>query len=279
MPLAFQTHLLAINGRPYTVREIANECFRLPAETPRSYPDQSLYEQILNLVRSKREILEQSDIKGNICVLLPSSVDKSLLKALINEFSLILGNSANREIYFYPYGQAAFLMALNRINREVNETQATWILAIEIARDAEEHAKSQNSIILTKCFFQQSGLVTDDVRIDLDTKQQSIAVDKVFKQLGVGCDHSLSELHLSIDGDEPRWLNAMQLLSPWVNDQTQYQFIDVKLGGLGACGGVLKVLMIEEHQRSSLNSDFHVLQADIEPDGYTVGVLYNWHNE
>ncbi|WP_225311769.1 hypothetical protein [Vibrio diabolicus] len=93
-------------------------------------------------------------------------------------------------------------MALNRINREVNETQATWILAIEIARDAEEHAKSQNSIILTKCFFQQSGLVTDDVRIDLDTKQQSIAVDKVFKQLGVGCDHSLSELHLSIDGDE-----------------------------------------------------------------------------
>ena len=279
MPLAFQTHLLSFNGRSHTVREIADDSFRLSEEIRSPDFAQSIDEHILSLVRSERESLEQADIKGNLCVLLPSSVDKSLLKALISELSIFVDQTVNTEIYFYPYGQAAFLMALNRINREVNETQATWILAIEVTSDVEGHVKPQSSIILTKCFFRHSGLVPDVVRIDLDAKQQRIAVDKVFKQLGVSCEHPLSQLYLSVNEEEPQWLNSMQFLSPWVTDQTQYQFVDIKLGGLGACGGVLKALVIDELQRSSPCPDFHVLQADIEPDGYAVGVIYNWRSE
>ncbi|MDG2728254.1 NAD/NADP transhydrogenase subunit beta, partial [Vibrio parahaemolyticus] len=97
MPLAFQTHLLSFNGRSQTVREIADDSLRLSEEIRPPVCAQSIDEQILSLVRSERESLEQADIKGNLCVLLPSSVDKSLLKALISELSIFVDQTVNTE--------------------------------------------------------------------------------------------------------------------------------------------------------------------------------------
>ncbi len=277
MALGIQTAYCLIHNQKFDNAQLADSAFSFVHTLKEGYSEGVGVSDIYELIRKYNTQLKQADISGCVCVLLPHISDHEVLKNITKELSAILGKVSSLEIYLYPYGEPSFLMALARIKRETQVPRTVWVLALNVKN--RDEVNSHDSLVLAYCKEQSPGLTMDSVRIDLDKVKQSIAVEKVVKQLGVGCKKQLSDLSFTIDGQEPIWLNYISHLSPWITTSTQYQFANFKFGSLGACSGLLKAINLFDQQIAKPKSIYQSLQLDIEPNGYVAGTLFGWSNE
>jgi hypothetical protein len=216
-------------------------------------------------------------VRGTLIVLLPSKTEKSEVQSTIQVLSELVKFKNEVKFQCYPYGNASFLLALSNIEREIKQEDC-WILAIHPAHSQREINLNSDAVILAKAFATDTGLECLPVRVDLASSANKCAINKVVSQLSFRSRSVFSSLSLSLDEDEPPWLNSIQNLSPWVSEVTNYEFLDAKLGPLGPCSGLLKAIDVFDKQAEDPKEDFHHLQFDIEPEGYAVGTTYTWIN-
>ncbi len=277
MALSIQTAYCVIKNQHFDNVQLARDdsnCFQMVEKSVTSKVDD---DEICKLIRKHQSGLKHIGISGCICVLLPTISDHTTLKNITYELFETIGNTPNLDIFLYPYGEASFLMALARVQREIQAAKPIWILALNAERLDE--VDSNDSFILVACKEQPSGLTSGTVRIDLTALDQETAIEKVVAQLGVSSQKHISDLVLTIDGEEPTWLHCLSGLDPWINTSSQYQFSNFKFGSLGACNGLLKALNLYHQQKLRPNLAFQALQLDIEPNGYVAGTLFGWSND
>ncbi len=278
MALSIQTAYCVLQNQHFDNEQLMKDdlsCFQTVDESVTNTVDS---EDFCKLIRKHQSGLEGTGISGCVCVLLPNISDHTTLKNITSELLDTLGKAPNVEIFLYPYGEPSFLMAISRIQREIQAGRSAWVLALNVARVDEIH--SNDSVVLAFFREQSSGLTSGMARIDLAAIRQETAVEKVVTQLGVSSQKTISDMALTIDGvEDPAWLHCMSGLSPWVTLSSKYHFVNLKFGTSGACNGLLKTLYLYLQQRRHPNAVFQALQLDIEPDGYVAGTLFGWSNE
>ncbi|EIW7481172.1 transhydrogenase beta subunit [Vibrio parahaemolyticus] len=272
MRIGFKMPLCLIDDEEVQVSSILDASFRFSGERTQNVNNEVYEERLFKLIASHGRSLKQAEVSGCVCVLLPQLSDKTLLKKIMLEISSALGGHPSTNIYLYPYGQASFLMALGRIERELVSSRPTWVLGFNAKNDDVNGSRS--SVVAAKCEPSKGGLFSRNVCVDLDATQQSIAVEKVMQQLGLNCKYPVSDFTVSVEGEEPIWMHHIQSFSPWITSDTRYHFLNVKLGSLGACSGILKAVCLYQQQMNEVSERFHAVQLDIELSGYVVGALF-----
>lgn len=277
MALALQISYCSIREQRFSYSELMDDTFMFIEGNRDERTNSHKSGNLCGLIRTHESAIKKAGISGCLCVLLPPIPVQSSLKNFVCELLTIIGQAPSLEVYLYPYGEPSFLMALSRIQRELDAVRPTWILALNA--EIQDNENSHDSVILAVCSEQSSGLTLGNVRVDLDSVKPNLAVEKVVNQLGVGCQKQFSDLSFTIDGEEPIWMYYLSCLYPWIAPSTRYLFANLKFGSLGACNGLLKTLSLYHQQKQCPNSAFQALQFDIEPSGYVAGVLFGWSAE
>lgn len=277
MALALQIAYCFIQDQCFSDFQLMDDAFKLPQLNKDERANEAEGSSLFGLIKTNEKALKRAGISGCVCVLLPQISEQSTLKNVVCELLAIIRNESSLEIYLYPYGESSFLMALSRIQREINLLRPAWILALNA--EIQDNENSHDSVILARCFEQSLGLTLGPVRVDLDSVKPNLAVENVVNQLGVGCQKRISDLSFTIDGEEPIWIYYLSGLYPWITPSTRYHFSNLKFGSLGACNALLKTLCLYHQQKHQLNSAFQAVQLDIEPNGYVAGVLFGWSAE
>lgn len=274
MGLMFQPSLCLLGDQEFSISQLTNHTLK-PSEFSVSNFEEIDSLSIIDTLDSYSNYLRKRDISGHVFLLLPNITDKNILRRVIASFLSIFSKVEADKIALYPYGNASFLMALNSIERLVKKNNSVWVVAI----NAIDSGYGLDSLVMARCSMGHRGLRPYKVAVDLDFEGTDTATSNITKQLGLVCTHLLDELALSIEGEEPVWLESIQFLSPWITADTSYQLIDSVTGPLGPCNGLLKALCVYQQQANRNISNYCGLQIDVERYGYAVGVLYRWVNE
>ncbi|HDM8173540.1 TPA: NAD/NADP transhydrogenase beta subunit [Vibrio harveyi] len=274
MGLMFQPSLCLLGDQEFSISQLTNHTLK-PSEFSVSNFEEVGSLSIIDTLDSYSNYLSKRDISGHVFLLLPNITDKNILRRVIASFLSIFSKVEADKIALYPYGNASFLMALNSIERLVKKNNSVWVVAI----NAIDSGYGLDSLVMVRCSMGHRGLRPYKVAVDLDFEGTDTATSNITKQLGLVCTHLLDELALSIEGEEPVWLESIQFLSPWITADTSYQLIDSITGPLGPCNGLLKALCVYQQQANRNISNYCGLQIDVERYGYAVGVLYRWVNE
>ncbi|HDM8127096.1 TPA: NAD/NADP transhydrogenase beta subunit [Vibrio harveyi] len=274
MGLMFQPSLCLLGDQEFSISQLTNHTLK-PSEFSVSNFEEIDSLSIIDTLDSYSNYLRKRDISGHVFLLLPNITDKNILRRVIASFLSIFSKVEADKIALYPYGNASFLMALNSIERLVKKNNSVWVVAI----NAIDSGYGLDSLVMARCSMGHRGLRPYKVAVDLDFEGTDTATSNITKQLGLVCTHLLDEIALSIEGEEPVWLESIQFLSPWITADTSYQLIDSITGPLGPCNGLLKALCVYQQQTNRNISNYCGLQIDVERYGYAVGVLYRWVNE
>ena len=275
LALGFETQVICLNGHEFSsikpLFDFADTNISM-SMNPLEYHFDSRPSETIS---SYSQQLKNFFIKGTLIVLLPADTKKHEVQSTMQMLRATVEFESDTKFQIYPYGNASFLLALSHIERATKQNDC-WILAIQPATNQAPTKLNNGALILARAFPCDTGLECLPARVDLANSTNQSAIDKVVSQLSFRSSSLFTSLSLSLDANEPLWLNSIKYLAPWITEATNYEFLDAKLSSLGVCGGLLKAINAFEKQIRQPEKGFHQLQLDIEPRGYVVGTTYTW---
>ncbi|MGR5235994.1 NAD/NADP transhydrogenase beta subunit [Vibrio alfacsensis] len=279
MAITFESHVCSIGGEKFSIDQVAKATLSLPESAEMHVELECFETRLSHLIRTQAQHIQNCGITGQVCVLLPVISCQSTLKKVTSIILSALKGISSKQVIVYPYGNSSFLMAFSRIERLTIETGFVWVIGINVRESLKSEVDIYDSLVVARCVVSDEGVCASAQSIDLELACQNTAVENVAKQLGKACNQPITDVALSIDSGEPKWLHSIQFLSPWIVAETRYSLIDAVTGPLGACSGVLKMLSICAQQNEQRIDNFQVIQMDLEPKGYAVGTLFSWCSE
>ncbi|EOS8552806.1 NAD/NADP transhydrogenase subunit beta [Vibrio vulnificus] len=245
----------------------------------------SLLVRLQELIAHYSADISRIPTQATIFFLLPELATQDEALKLVKKLNKVLGDtsSGQRSIFCYPYGNASFLVAFERIMHCL-ERHECWVLSVDTSSlfcvgseyQLFEDIKT-DSLLLVHIARSTYGLEPSKVQFDRYSSHYESGTPRVMASLSQMCQRELTELMLPLDGaDMPIWHSQLHRFSPWVTENTSYLFSSTLVGQLGAGTGLYKALHAYQKQLQDPHKPFHVLQIDAEEQGLAVGILYRW---
>lgn len=221
-----------------------------------------------------------------IFLLLPELEKQDDVLHLVKRINTLLADKANcqRPILCYPYGNASFLVAFERIMNSL-EHHECWILSIDTSAlfclgseyQLFEDIKT-DSLLLVSMRRSDHGLLPSNVEFDRHSTHYKSGVARVMASLSLLCQGELTDLYLPLnESDTAQWQSQLHRFSPWVTENTQYVFSNIIVGQLGAGTGLFKALYAYQKQLREQKKRFYAMQLDGEECGLAAGILFRWN--
>lgn len=157
--------------------------------------------------------------QATIFFLLPELATQDEVLKLVKKLNEVLGDtpSGQRSIFCYPYGNASFLVAFERVMHCL-ERHECWVLSVDTSSlfcvgseyQLFEDIKT-DSLLLVHIARSTYGLEPSKVQFDRYSSHYESGIPRVMASLSQMCQRELTELMLPLDGaDMPIWHSQLR---------------------------------------------------------------------
>ncbi|MGF1875516.1 hypothetical protein L4D77_09330 [Photobacterium frigidiphilum] len=210
--------------------------------------------------------------------------------------------SEHDNLYLYPYGRAAFLLALKRIEALLYKGTFSSVLVIAIdtnsrfcCKQAEVDfpKKAFNDVSVVACDSAaivrvtqaSSGLVThwQSYAAQAEANATGSAVSNLFHQYIQQCGLPIQAMQLPTNNSIPmtnEWVQGMQILAEKFSINLQCFFNGIRIGDVGCTSGLLNVLHTQKmYQQKLVSITEGVFHLDIADGLYRSAAMFGWHEK
>ncbi|BDU37426.1 hypothetical protein [Vibrio nigripulchritudo] len=252
---------------------------------------ESKIERLRDIAKRNINYLEQNKESAPCVVLLPekeSGEDYSALYTDLKQYFGPLQSSAPKLIY--PFGRASFLMSFKKLSRLLDEHESgVWVLGIDtdaafLKKEQEEEPKEvacNDSFFLVKVKKSKNGLNYGWGLIDVSTldKQVGESTRFIFRASTKRAKQRYS--HLSLPFAVPKdavsdWNSEIHHLHKYLNENTEFKFLETTFGDLGANSGLWKVIHTSNVQEKDPVDGFCHFQMDVSDNNFRAAASFTW---
>ncbi|MGF1693210.1 hypothetical protein [Photobacterium kagoshimensis] len=236
-----------------------------------------------------------------IIFLTPAFSSKEHTKVLFNSYCKALPLlSEHKQLFFYPYGRAASLLAIKQIEQLLSGNNTSRVLIVGVdshhklcptsqeACDShyeESHITACDSMAVIQVEFSEQGLVTHwhgkSAQAKVNEKGQGVA--NLFYMLNKQSDLSIDAIHLPLNNTTKmanEWLEQLPGIASLLSSELKCLFNGIRVGDLGTTMGIFNLLHTQSlYQNGELETDQAILQLDLSDGLYQSAVLFGWQNE
>lgn len=238
-----------------------------------------------------------------ILFLTPALGSKDSTASLFNSYCKVLPSLAeHREIYFYPYGRSACLLALKKIEHLFKQENASKLLIISIDTHQrlcptssksysdiqcyeEPHITACDSAALVNVEYSNVGLVINWYgKVALTrVNEPGQGVANLFYLFNKQYQSSIDAIHLPLNNTSRmanEWLGQLSEIASSLSSDLKCFFNGVRVGDLGTTIGLFNLLHTQSlYQKGELESGQSILQLDISDGLYQSAALFGWESE
>lgn len=245
------------------------------------------------IIALQRQTLAQFSHKAPCIVLLPELTDSHALAGVVRELKQAFSPmQSDFPITVYPYGHAAFIMALRRIQALSTQykQQGVWLIGVDTAEAfCQQQACVKQSIALSDSLFvtqvhaNANGLEPVWHQVDAVTgnKTRAESIRFLFRASAQVASKPFSALYLPFGGSaqyENDWGSEFHFLSEKVPQSTEHLFVDYQVGDLGVNLALFKVLSLANRRRHFPEEPLCGLQLDVANKKYLGAAIFDWRN-
>ncbi len=301
MPLHFQSkllcsgtsHLDACLDKQEEFAMLWEDSDYVKAVTSRMINEQSgsLTDRLIAIIGVQKPALTTITESAACVVLLPEMEDPKnaalVIQALKQVFAPMRGDSP---VLIYPYGHAAFLMALRKIESlaKNDPMQGVWVVGLDTAlafcqRDncIEQPIACVDSLFVIKVTAQSCGL--DPIWTQMDAavggKTQQECLRFLFRASVQSVPNAYESVWLPVNRTDlvkNDWIHEFHFLHNKVNEATQHHFMEFQVGDLGVNLALFKTLTIMNLLSKPDSTVRYCLQVDVANKTHLSAAIFNW---